>query len=351
MRTINHRNWFWVLGAMVLLVAGCDRPPDDVISPTQANMKPGIEPPMRVVSLAPAITQIMVDMQLEKLLVGVAENDLAAPKGLPVVGNFQDINSEAMLKARPTHVLMMTGKSGPPPRLSELSASQKFELVTYPSPESVSEVGNVIFNEEERMDHPAHPPLPSLGTVLEDALAAQRVKYKMLIQLGQIAAATATLPKPRVLMVIGTGPFMACGPKTVHDELLRMIGADNAAKDAKVGAPTFDKEKLLQTAPEVIVLVLGGAPPLEPIDQDPRLAELRGLDIPAVRNNRIHLINDPAAMLPSSTLARVAALLAKAVHPEAAAQIDQAMIVTPTTAPAPELNASTQPTADVHAAP
>ena len=88
----------------------------------------------------------------------------------------------------------------------------------------------------------------------------------------------------------------------------------------------FNREKLLRTAPDVIVLLLPDAPPLESIEDDPRLAILRDLDIPAVKNDRIVLINHPLAQLPSTSLPTIAVLMAKAVHPQLADRIDKAML-------------------------
>jgi hypothetical protein len=165
--------------------------------------------------------------------------------------------------------------------------------------------------------------------------------------------------KPRVLLVFGLDPrIQAAGPETVLDDLLtQFAGGYNAAiPDIKplteaqlnaiadpekrraailaaaqdpaltVGtAPTFDREKLLEHKPDVVLIFLPGAPPLEPIDQDPRLVDLKGLNIPAVKNNRVVLINDKTALLPGTGLPKVAALMAKAIHPSIAARVDALM--------------------------
>ena len=128
MMTLARSIFCLLVVAAISLLAGCDRAPAEG---TGQTVKPNGEQATRVVSLAPAITQILVDMKSEKLLVGVAENDLGAPKGLPVVGNYQDLDSEAIIRLKPTHVIMMTGKEGPPQRLTELAGEGIKRLVLF----------------------------------------------------------------------------------------------------------------------------------------------------------------------------------------------------------------------------
>src|SRR5688572_15537830 len=165
----------------------CERRDEGVVVDLPAEEEVSI---IRVVSLAPALTQIMVDMGNANLLVGVAENDAAAPKGLPVVGNYLDIDSEALVKVRPTHVLMMTGKEGAPERLAELALKHRFELVTYPSPTSVDEVARIIYNEDERKLNPELPARASLGEVLGSDKALE-LKFKVVAELARISGAVA----------------------------------------------------------------------------------------------------------------------------------------------------------------
>ena len=136
---------------------------------------------------------MIVDMRHADALVGVAQNDAAAPQGLPVVGNYLDVDTEALLKVRPTHVLMMVGKEGPPARLTELAKTHKFDVVAYRTPRNVTEIGDIIYDEQLE-EKPAMSSLPSLAIILEDSLAGRSVKYKMLLQLGAIGTAVDTDP-------------------------------------------------------------------------------------------------------------------------------------------------------------
>ena len=340
-----HPAWVVMLVSL-LLVAGCDRPPQKPAT-TQGAGSPGDPdtPQTRIVTLAPALTQMLVDLGQTHLLVGVARNDNAAPAGLPTVGDTFDINTEALLSVKPTLVLMMSTKENTAKFLSDLGQSHGFEVVAYPSPKSVEDVANILIDQSELDPTAPKPQIPSLGAVLHIPRRAVTTSLELMMRLGQIEKALTSAPgitpgtsssgthpgtypgtiRKRVLMVIGTGPLMASGPGTTHHQLLSFLNARNAAEDATVEAPTFDREKLLACQPDVVLLLLPNAPALQALDQDPRLAIFRGLDIPAVKNKQIVLINDPLVLLPSSSLPRIVAAMAKAIHPQRAAEVDAAM--------------------------
>lgn len=337
---MRRRDWMKLCvavgAALMLALPGCGE---------EGDPKP-VEPPLpaavipKIVTFAPALTQMLRDLKMDDQIVGVGENDDAAPKGLPVVGNFLSPDAEKLVKIKPTHVLMMVGLEGPPARIVELSKSLGFELITYRYPASFWEVGDILAESQTPATEPAVVVLPpSLGKVFKRETQARVLRHSMLERLTRIANAVKSDQEPSVLVVIGTGPLMASGPKTVFDDVLPFAGGRNAAWDSRVPAPTYDREKLLTVKPDVILLVQPNGAPLKSVDEDSRLAELRGLDIPAVKNNRVHLINDPLAMLPSSSLPRVVAAIAKAIHPSRAKAIDEALsssIVAgkPATAPA-----------------
>lgn len=313
----------WVVALSVML-GGCD-------DGSGRNAPPPIDPELnegglRIVSLAPALTQMLIDMGYGNAVVGVAEHDAAAPIDLPVVGNYQDINTEALASLKPSLVLTMAEDGKTPRRLANLASRYRFKVGCYPYPRSVEDVFKIMYDDQEFLPGGQPSKTMSLGTLLDDPFKAISVVAHKSMQLGQIEKVTSSAPKPRVLMVIGVNPIMASGPGRVHHHLLTLFaGGVNAVEDAAIEAPTLDREKLLKANPDVILLLLPGAAPLKPIPQDSRLAELRGLDIPAVRDGRVVLINDPLVLLPSTSLARIGGAMAKAIHPDLSERIDDAM--------------------------
>ncbi|MEX2215155.1 MAG: hypothetical protein WD768_13560 [Phycisphaeraceae bacterium] len=352
------RSVAWLSLAWCLLSCGLVACDDGVAPPTDPSAK-GEGQTMRIVSLAPALTRMIQDLGGGGLIVGVDDSHpkVFAGFALPTVGQFNQLNTEAIIQLKPTHVVAMVGAEGVPAELDKLASNSNFKLLTYRYPTNVPEVAAIMRGAVA---------VSQLGKSIlgEDSLAAlvgtnplvaNRVINSMLMQMGQVDALTykAAPPgkKPRVLLVMEVQPQVrAFGPETVmHDVLSNYAGGYNAAipelkplseedqkdpekvkawfkKDpaAMVGtAPLLDREHLLDAKPDVIVLILPGAPPLDVPDLDPRLADFKGLDIPAVKNGRIVLINSLESQLPSTSLPLLAVELAKAIHPGLSVELDK----------------------------
>jgi ABC-type hemin transport system substrate-binding protein len=269
------------------------------------------------------------DLGLTDRLVGTAKNDDIAPDDLPVVGTYTSVNTEALLSVEPTHVLMMVSKSGPPQRIKELARDGLFELVAYRYPRQLEDVGWILHHQPGQPrpgQEGGPPPPPGLGQVLNRSAKARALKKTVNRQLAQLKALTRDWPKPEVLLAIGTNPLVVTGPGTVNHQLLNHVGALNVARDASTTAPSFNREALLAHQPEVIILLDPAGPALQ--SDDSRLAAFADLAIPAVRNERIHLLNAPHILLPSTNLPQTAAALARAIHPSRAERIDRVMQTT-----------------------
>ena len=315
------------------MAAGCDRH-----SPTAA--KPSGRTAQRIVSLAPALTQMMVDMGLGDRIVGVGQWDMAAPAGLPVVGSAWDLDTEALIALQPSLVVAMAVRGADLDTLRRLSQRHGCTLATFVAPLSVSDVIDMLVGTRLVASARGTPEEPGLGETVGEVRAATLLAARIERQLDAIATLTASLDHPRVLMIIGVNPIVASGSGTAHDELLTVAGGVNAVAHMRSGAPVLDRESLLAAQPEVILLLLPGQPPLQSINADPRLAVLRDLPIPAVRRGQIILLKDPLIQLPSSSMPRVAAAMAQAIHPRRATRIDHVM--TDETAMPPDAKGATR---------
>ncbi|MDP6153986.1 MAG: ABC transporter substrate-binding protein [Phycisphaeraceae bacterium] len=289
---------------------------------------------MRVISFSPALTRIIVDMGQSDLLIAVGTGDTAAPEFIERIGTPNDPDAEKLLRAKPTHVLLMSDEVEPPVNLAVLGTQTNFQVITFKPPKSVQEIRQTLFFEFE-YDPVTDVPItttvtPNLAGVLDLPLEAQDARKEFDIRLSELAAAVPTdKVRKRVLVLTQTLPAMiAAGKRTVfHDVLENWNIAINVARREKDPDGLIATDAVKKMAPDVILLMMPGAEPLGSLMSDDRLDVFRDLpDVPAVRDNAIHLINDPMALEPSTSLPQVAAQMAKAIYPDLSESIDQAMI-------------------------
>ena len=287
---------------------------------------------LRLVSLSPAITQVLYELGLGDAVVAVGEYDQVVRSGVPSVGRYVDLDLERLARLRPTHVLAMTGAAGLPGPLTTLAERQGFAVTDLAYP---GDAGSALALIE------------AVGAAVDRAERGRALAEQTRYRLRGIEALTAGRPRPRVLMVFSVPRVMASGPGTVNDDLLRMAGGANAAADTRVSAPIFDAEALVAASPEAVFLMLPGAEPLAGKD-DERLAAFRGLGLPAMQRlssadgeldtkspslNGEHpqsdgtlkarptqvgvvVLNDPGVLLPGPSMATTAYSMAAALHPE-----------------------------------
>lgn len=296
--------WYFLCVLPAVFLSGCE--PSAPVQRTQAT---------RVVSLAPALTRMLAALERDHLIVGVGHNDNAAPSDARVVGHFMDINAEALVTLAPTHVVAMFGNMGGDARLAALAVSGAFELVSYPYPRSATDVLRILQAPSVGSSVEIDAGPMALGPLLGLSNEADHLVRRIEGQLAAVAAATRGRERPRVLMLFDVETLMAAGPGEVLDDLLTCYaGGINATGSTAVRAPTFDREKLVAADPEVILLLTPGRLAFGAIAEDPRLAVLRDLPVAAVREGRVRQLCQSYILLPSTDIARIAAVIAEAVH-------------------------------------
>jgi len=247
--------------------------------------------PRRVVSLAPSITDMVVALGHAERLVGVTRFDTAPEvSNLPRVGGFLDPSAEAVVALRPDLVVWLTDGSALPPvrRIAELGVP----VLAVP----VVDVADVIAATR------------ALAEALGDRTAGERLAAELEGAIRRARARTASLPRKRVLLLVGREPLVVAGPGSYPDELLRIVGATNVV-GGTVAWPVFPVEKAAAANPDLVI--------------DAAVREHGsaggGLEaIPAVRRGAIRRLETDDALRPGPALIRALDLLLEAIHPEAA---------------------------------
>ena len=229
----------------------------------------------RVVTLAPALSDIVLALGAQDRLVGVTrfDDDPRAAK-LPRVGGYNDPQPEAVLAVRPDLVLAEPAPAnrGPVETVARLGIPvEAFPLST------VTDIEDAIKGVADLLGD------PEKGRALARDLEAARA-----------AARQAALGKPRVrtLLVFGLDPLVVAGKRGFAGELLEDAGGENAAGDS--GQPFFrmSAEAAVRAAPDVIVLC--------GVDAPPNRAPIPGLDKTRVARLRSTALLHPGPRLPEA---------------------------------------------------
>lgn len=304
----------WAL--ILITTPGCDERPevgqtdDGQFADPQAR---------RVVSLSPALTQIVVDLGAGDRLVGIDSN-YPYPGQAPEaesVGNLRHINDEQLIALEPTDVLVQVEQGNT--ALADLRnmARQFGWRVHTIDIRTIPDVQQAVYS---------LPPSPSVSVALDMPRRGRELAEAFEERLEAVTEAVLQqedMRFPGTLVLTSTGPAMpmAAGVNTFIDQMLTYAGGRNVLGRAEGAYPMLDKEAIETLQPEVIVILHARAEP-PPEGMPPVLSDL---DVPAVRDNRVHYLHDRMAQIPSTTIPRVTAKLAKLLHPGAGELFDAIM--------------------------
>ena len=323
MRAIGARVWMW-LGAILLaaVVSGCGREPSKSDA-TGTQITPARE--LRIVAHSPALAVILKDLGYEAQIVGRHAYDLVLDPKVPSCGELGTIDYETLIRVRPTHVFIQWGARELPERLTELAAANDWVVMNL-NPLGLDEIEScarqmdeavfawTVGDEGEKTPGPgrprppehAKPPMP----FEEEMKRAWRDRGAGMKRAG------------RILILGSAKPLGAMGPGSFHHQLLERLGgvpALGGEGDGKFKAAwvTLDLEVLQKLAPDGIV-IFSPRPPRSPKPEKTPTAEeliaLMGraaeLNVPAIKNKRVAVIDDPLGLTPSTAMIGVADELA-----------------------------------------
>ena len=246
------------------------------------------QPPQRIVSLLPSLTETVCELGQCQRLVGVDRysNHPASVRALPQVGGGIDPNIEAVVALRPDVVLMATSSRGVQ-RLEALGLK-----VLALEPKNTAGVQRVI---------------DKLGRVLA-VPDAQRLWRA--VDAGASAAAQSLPAKAkgmRVYYEVSTGGYAAGQPSFIG-EMMTRLGLSNVVPADMGPFPRINPEFVVRADPDLIMI---GTRNVQGLEQRPGWAGMR-----AVREGRVCVFSaDESDVLvrPGPRLAEAARLMARCV--------------------------------------
>jgi len=185
--------------------------------------------PLRVVSLAPSMTEIMLELRADDLLVGVLDGGERPPalRDLPSVGRQGQLNMERLLSLRPELLLLWPG-SVPPAQRDQL---KRLGIATFSAePHDIDQLIAQIEAIAERIGRAEQG--HQYARALRERLQQLREQYRRDEPL-------------QVFYQVWDQPLYTLGGRQVVSDALAVCGARNVFADLNQPAPQVNVESVL----------------------------------------------------------------------------------------------------------
>jgi iron complex transport system substrate-binding protein len=232
--------------------------------------------PARIISLAPNLTEILYDLGLGERVIAVSRYCNYPPevKAKPKIGGMSNPSLEVIVAMKPEMVVLTDDGN---PRAIERKLRQLG-------------VRTHVFRAKRLADLPRE--IRALGTALDvHVLADQRAARieSVIRQYAEKAQSSARHAPQKVLFVVQPDPLLVAGPGTAIDDVLKLLGLQNIAADAKTQYPRYSLEEVIRQSPDIIFI--GKAHDAVMAQSRRFLSKLSRVD--AVHLGRVYYIGDP----------------------------------------------------------
>jgi iron complex transport system substrate-binding protein len=251
------------------------------------------EPPRRIISLAPAVTEILYALELQDRLVANTKygNYPPAARQLPKVGEYANPGLERILLQRPDLVIAAADMNSP----ALVEQLKDLDIPTYVVyPHTVAE---------------ALATIRQIGAITGKSQAAATLAADIERRIDNLQKKLPSY-RPTTLEAVMLQPLTVAGPDTFVADIIRLAGGRNAVPKSPSRYPTWDPEALLTFDPEVIVVSL------HPGQPDPQAFFARWPQLQAVQNQRVIRVEADWIHRPGPRLIRGIEALARALHPD-----------------------------------
>jgi iron complex transport system substrate-binding protein len=261
------------------------------------------EAPKRIVSLVPALTEMLYAIGAGPQVVGVSSFDDFPPevKSLPRVGALVDPDMERILSLRPDLVIVYGSQTAVETQLARAG----IRAYSYRH----AGLAGVLST------------IRDLGRTLSRERESEQLTQQLQQRLDSVKTRVAKLPRVRTLLVferdLGSlrGLYASGGVGFMHD-ILGIAGGTNVFADVAREAVQPSIETILARAPSMILEVRPTGLPRERIPDERRVWDSLP-SIPAVREGRIRIVTDDYLVTPGPRVAQAAEAIARLIHPEA----------------------------------
>jgi iron complex transport system substrate-binding protein len=291
------------LSLFLIFLIGCGPSSSKDVSAPEHGAK---SPPERIVCTSPSLTETAFALGLGPKVVGVSRFCEHPPEAasLPNVGGHIDPHLEAMVTLKPDLVLVLEENAALIDRLKKLGIPTL--AVCHRT------IDGILAS------------FTTIGRRCGVGRKAKELNESIEKRLQEIAKKTAGAPRRRVLIAVdrsregdGLRDVYIAGNNPFFVEATRLAGGVNVGSDLGTAFPVVSFEGILQMKPEVVV-------ELAPVDALPKEGKAAwkedwrqlGESVPAIRDEKIHVMTEDYAMVPGPRFIRFIEDLAARLHPD-----------------------------------
>ena len=243
----------------------------------------------RVVSLAPSLSEIVVELGAADLLVGVLDGGdrPAALANVPSVGRYGQLNMERLLSLKPDLILLWPGSVG----AAQREQLQRLHIPVYiAEPHSLEQLAAQV---------------QAIAGQLGRAEAGRQLAGQLRQRLAELRQRYRRAEPLTVFYQVWSPPLYTVGGGQIISDALRVCGARNVFDDLQLPAPQVSIESVLQRNPEVILA--GDQAQLDAWKAWPQVA--------AVAAGHLLLVPDKGLERPSGQMLEAVARLCQVLAP------------------------------------
>jgi iron complex transport system substrate-binding protein len=231
--------------------------------------------PLRIVSMAPNLTEILFAMDLGEQIVAVSSDSNFPSESLArkKAGTFWNPDLEAVLSARPTLVITLED-----PQQNDLASQLK-------------KIGCQTVALKMETLNQLYQAIETIGNLTNRNDSADRLITEIAGGLQQYKGQAGGGNPVKVLWVVQREPIRAAAVNTFFNELLEIAGAQNAVRTTLFQYPPLDEEQFIASAPDVIIETADRPEDLRQLQATAGDFYARFKTVPAVRDNRIYAVD------------------------------------------------------------
>ena len=253
--------------------------------------------PMRIVSLAPSITEMIYFLGLGDRLVGVTRFSYfpEEARNKPKVGAYTDINVERVITLNPDLVIATADGN----KRADVKMLEEGGIPVYViNPRKVNQLLDTI----ER-----------LGEICGAPDRAERLVNDLRERVMRVVKAVRNKGRPLVLLVINVRPLMSVNRNTIHHDIIQLAGGRNMTGDQPITYPKLNMEAVVKRRPDVIIISCmerGGE------YEKARNQWFRWSALPAVQKGNVYFIDSDLIDRPAPRVVSGLEEMARLIHPE-----------------------------------